>query len=259
MKKTMLGLLVLLFITFTFNGCGVAKVYNVDGVISSKKELSSIEKNIINAGNSLGWEMKAHPDGYIIGIIVLRSHSATVKITYDDKSYKINYISSVNLGYDENNHTIKSNYNGWISNLENTINNYLSELTMTDELKEKDNKSIKDKLSSGNSNEIGTKIKDINNSFKKIDNSDLIIKTILEAGGSLGWNMKFQEDGLILARIVIRSHSATIRVNYTNDSYQITYITSTNLNYTDEYTIHKNYNGWIENLSNAISARLNSL
>lgn len=258
MKKVIFSILTLVFIVLNFNGCGVAKVYNVNEPLTNSKELSLIKDGILRAGNSLGWNMKAHPDGYIIGIIVLRSHSATVKITYNENSYKIDYLSSVNLNYNEKDDTVQTNYNGWISNLRNTINNYLSDLSMNDELQEKAKQSNKDKLSSSQIINGQIKIQDINKNFNQKDNIDSVSNSIIEAGNSLGWNMKLQENGLILGKIVLRTHSATIKIDYNKNSYKITYITSTNLNYTSDYTIHKNYNGWITNLTNAVDSYLNS-
>lgn len=259
MKKVFWYLFLPLFIILNFSGCGLAKIYNVNEDIQSKKELHLIENDILKAGESLGWDMQKHEDGYIIGLLVLRSHSAKVKIEYNETSYKINYLSSINLEYNEEENTIKSNYNGWISNLRNAINNRLFDLNFNEELQKKALQSKKDKDTSEAEIEGKVKIKDIDRVFSQKANISIVENSIIEAGNSLGWNMKLQKQGLILGRIVLRSHTATIKIDYTKDSYNISYITSENLDYTKDYTIHRNYNGWITNLSNSIDSRLDTL
>ncbi|MBI9109498.1 MAG: hypothetical protein JEZ04_22330 [Spirochaetales bacterium] len=46
---------------------------------------------------------------------------ADIKIVYDDESFKIIYISSKNLDYNERRHTIHRNYPRWINNLDKSI------------------------------------------------------------------------------------------------------------------------------------------
>lgn len=79
-------------------------------------------------------------------------------------------------------------------------------------------------------------------------------KMIRAAGASLGWQMQEQGPGHILGRLPIRSHLAVVDINYDVERYSIRYKSSTNLKY-DGTKIHSNYNGWIENLQNAIIAR----
>ena len=74
---------------------------------------------------------------------------------------------------------------------------------------------------------------------------DAAAKMISSAGSS---------PGHILGRLPIRSHLAVIDINFDVERYSIHYKDSTNLKY-DGTTIHTNYNGWIENLQNAITAR----
>lgn len=78
-----------------------------------------------------------------------------------------------------------------------------------------------------------------------------VATAIVTAGGSLGWIMKKKEPGHIVATLNIRKHVAVVDIFYNNETYSITYKNSTNLNY-DGTVIHSNYNGWIQNLSNAI-------
>jgi hypothetical protein len=83
-------------------------------------------------------------------------------------------------------------------------------------------------------------------------------KAIVRAGAALGWQMKPIEPGLIEGKLYLRTHVAIVDIKYDTKSYNITYKDSTNLEY-DGKNIHKNYNGWIQNLDNGIRAQLSNL
>jgi hypothetical protein len=85
-----------------------------------------------------------------------------------------------------------------------------------------------------------------------------IAGAIMTAGRSLGWIMKEQKPGHILATLHLRTHTAIVDIFYGSTKYSITYKDSTNLGY-DGTNIHSNYNGWIQNLSNAIDAQVSNL
>jgi hypothetical protein len=53
----------------------------------------------------------------------------------------------------------------------------------------------------------------------------------------------------------LRNHTATAEVKYNTKTYSIRYLDSTNLDASGG-NIHKNYNGWIENLDREIRAEL---
>ena len=90
--------------------------------------------------------------------------------------------------------------------------------------------------------------------------SEEIYKAISRAGASLGWNMQKKSDGIILATLNLRDHQAVVVIKYTSKNYSIMYKSSKNLKYdAEDQTIHSNYNGWIENLENAIKAQVNFL
>src|SRR5439155_23014054 len=74
---------------------------------------------------------------------------------------------------------------------------------------------------------------------------------IMRAGARLGWQMTETGPGVISARIALRTHTASADVKYNTRTYSIVYRDSTNLEATSG-TIHKNYNGWIENLDREI-------
>jgi hypothetical protein len=82
------------------------------------------------------------------------------------------------------------------------------------------------------------------------------VKTaILRAGGRLGWQMTESQPGVVTARISLRGHSATADVKYNAKAYSIVYRESSNLK-AESDQIHKNYNGWIENLDREIRNEL---
>lgn len=87
---------------------------------------------------------------------------------------------------------------------------------------------------------------------------DDIGRAIKKAGISLGWAMKTKEPGHIVGTLMLRDHVAVVDINYTKTDYSITYKDSTNLDY-DGTVIHSNYNGWIQNLSNAINTQVSAL
>lgn len=87
---------------------------------------------------------------------------------------------------------------------------------------------------------------------------DEVGKAIIRAGVTLGWEMKPVKPGQILGTLNLREHMAVVDVNYTPQAYSIQYKDSSNLNY-DGQTIHKNYNGWVQNLDKAIRAQLSAL
>lgn len=99
----------------------------------------------------------------------------------------------------------------------------------------------------------------VNASNANYDLSD-VTKAIQRAGTGLGWQMKEQTPGHIVGTLHLRTHMAVVDITYTLDDYSINYKDSTNLKYdAANNTIHKNYNGWIQNLTNAINAQLVSL
>lgn len=82
---------------------------------------------------------------------------------------------------------------------------------------------------------------------------------IVRAGASLGWQMRPVEEGHIIGTLHLRKHMAQVDVTYDNDSYDIVYRDSENLDYRENGHIHSNYNGWIQNLDNAIQSQLSTL
>ncbi len=85
-----------------------------------------------------------------------------------------------------------------------------------------------------------------------------IKKAIISAGAERGWAMKEVKPGLIVATLFARKHKAVVDIHYNTKSYSITYKDSVALKY-DGSSIHKRYNGWIQNLDRQIQIRLSSL
>ncbi len=85
-----------------------------------------------------------------------------------------------------------------------------------------------------------------------------VTEAIKQAGLSLGWRMLEKEPGRIVGTLSLRSHEAVVEILYDTEGYSITYLNSVNLKY-DGQRIHKNYNSWVQNLSNAIYAQVSSI
>lgn len=113
-------------------GCRTAPVRNVeDAAITTTADGNELTREdvrdaIIRAGADLGWRMRDKEEGHLIGTLNIRAHRAQVDIRYDTSSYDITYRDSHNLDYDGE--KIHSNYNGWIQNLDDAIQNELMTL-----------------------------------------------------------------------------------------------------------------------------------
>ncbi|APV50465.1 hypothetical protein BWI17_12640 [Betaproteobacteria bacterium GR16-43] len=81
---------------------------------------------------------------------------------------------------------------------------------------------------------------------------------IVAAGSNLGWVMSDARPGVLAGKLALRSHVAEVEIPYTEKTYSIVYKGSSNLNETGG-SIHKNYNGWVQNLQRDINAKLSAL
>ena len=80
-----------------------------------------------------------------------------------------------------------------------------------------------------------------------------IEKAVVRAGAKLGWKIHPEGPGKAEGIILLRTHVAYVNITYDTKAFSITYKDSVNLDYMPkENTIHKNYNGWIQNLEKAI-------
>ncbi len=75
---------------------------------------------------------------------------------------------------------------------------------------------------------------------------------IERAAGGLGWQVDPVRPGVARATLNLRGHVAVTEIAYDDTRFTIRYVDSRNLGF-DGTSIHKNYNGWIENLERAIS------
>ena len=89
----------------------------------------------------------------------------------------------------------------------------------------------------------------------KTASNDAVRDAILRAGTGLGWTMRASGPGVVNGTLHLRTHVAVIDVEYDTKAYNIVYRSSENLDAANGQ-IHKNYNGWIENLNNAIRREL---
>lgn len=92
----------------------------------------------------------------------------------------------------------------------------------------------------------------------KTVNMQQVTTAIMRAGAGLGWTMQPEGPGKISGRIALRQHMAVIDVTHDTKSYSITYRDSSNLEAKDGM-IHRNYNGWVQNLDKRIRSELTAL
>ena len=78
---------------------------------------------------------------------------------------------------------------------------------------------------------------------------------IVRAGAGLGWVMKDDGPDRMRGTLALRTHTAEVEIPYSAASYAIRYRSSTNLMAADG-KIHRNYNGWVQNLTRSINAQL---
>lgn len=78
---------------------------------------------------------------------------------------------------------------------------------------------------------------------------------ILRAGAGLGWLMKDEGPNTIVGTLHLRTHTAVVEIPYSTQSYSIKYRSSVDLDAADGQ-IHKNYNGWIQNLTRSINSNI---
>ena len=86
---------------------------------------------------------------------------------------------------------------------------------------------------------------------------DQVRSAIVRAGASLGWQMKDENPNMLVGSIMLRNHTAVVEIPYSANNYSVKYRSSTNLNEANG-NIHKNYNGWIQNLTRGINAQLSA-
>ncbi|WP_419767168.1 hypothetical protein [Arcobacter sp.] len=120
---------VLFLALFFLAGCRTASIYNVNNdPIEVKASMDKVYNAIKFAGASKGWIITKVKPGLAMGKLNVRAHQAIVEIPYNEKTFSINYKSSLNLKYDSEKGLIHKRYNEWVRYLENAINLQLSML-----------------------------------------------------------------------------------------------------------------------------------
>jgi hypothetical protein len=67
--------------------------------------------------------------------------------------------------------------------------------------------------------------------------------------------MKDETPDMLVGTLMLRSHTAVVEIPYSATSFSIKYRSSINLDQSGG-NIHKNYNGWIQNLYKGINTQL---
>jgi hypothetical protein len=92
----------------------------------------------------------------------------------------------------------------------------------------------------------------------KTPQASQVRQAIISAGSALGWRIVDAGPGRLEGTLVLRTHTAVVDIPYSAATYSIKYKRSEGLQETDG-TIHKNYNGWVQNLDRGIRSALASL
>jgi hypothetical protein len=85
--------------------------------------------------------------------------------------------------------------------------------------------------------------------------ADQVRGAIVRAGATLGWIMKDEGPGKLIGTLILRTHTAVVDISYSPSNYSITYKSSIDLKEANGM-IHRNYNGWIQNLNRGINVQL---
>ena len=86
-------------------------------------------------------------------------------------------------------------------------------------------------------------------------NAQEVRGAIVRAGAGLGWVMKDDGPNRMTATLILRTHTAEVDIPYSASNYAIKYKSSSNLQAAGG-KIHRNYNGWVSNLTRGINAQL---
>lgn len=82
-------------------------------------------------------------------------------------------------------------------------------------------------------------------------------QAVMFAGNQLGWQMREEAPGKIIASHLRSGHMAVVDILYTTTTFSIVYFQSANLFYRAEAgTVHPTYNSWVDKLAQAIQANV---
>jgi len=83
-------------------------------------------------------------------------------------------------------------------------------------------------------------------------------QAIVTAGTALGWSVVEAQPGKLEGTLNLRTHTAVVDIPYSASAYSIVFKRGDNLNVEGD-KIHKNYNGWVQNLDRGIRTELSRL
>ena len=81
---------------------------------------------------------------------------------------------------------------------------------------------------------------------------------IMTAGTSLGWRIADAGPGRLEGTLHLREHTAVVDIPYSAAKYSILYKSSEKLEASGG-NIHRNYNGWVQNLDRQIRAEISRM
>lgn len=87
--------------------------------------------------------------------------------------------------------------------------------------------------------------------------NDQVRAAIVRAGAALGWQMREEGSNKLVGTLQLRTHTAVVEIPYSPRAYSVIYRSSVDLQ-EKSGTIHKNYNGWVQNLTKGINAQLSA-
>ena len=93
-------------------------------------------------------------------------------------------------------------------------------------------------------------------------NLEQVRKAIITGAATRQWAASVQPGNVVQLTYNRGKHTAIVKVKYSAKTYSINYVDSTELNYGMEGgkpVIHPTYNGWINNLRQAIDVQLRTL
>jgi len=130
MKHSIINIIIISVFLVLVAGCrGTVPVHNIENspvAVASGQDvkLSQVGEAIKRAGARRGWVMKQEGEGHLVATLSVRRHVAEVDITYNEKSYNINYKNSEELKYEDG--EIHPKFNSWVENLQRDIAAQLS-------------------------------------------------------------------------------------------------------------------------------------
>ena len=96
------------------------------------------------------------------------------------------------------------------------------------------------------------------NTFPKNLSKTQVVEAIKAGGAQKGWGIRSSEsENTLIGSLLVRQHKLEVTIPYTDQSYDIIYKSSEELNYSaTDNTIHRNYFRWVINLRQAIDQQM---